>query len=66
MGKVNKKLTGKQLYIFIFLFLVYMVIPIILFSMYVNNEILLTIGFILFFIAFVLAMFAVFKSWFDK
>ncbi len=60
---MKKKIVGKQLYIYIFLFGVYVVVPIILFSMYVKNAVLMLIGFSLFFIVFVLAIFSTLKSW---
>jgi len=60
---MKKKITGKQLYIYIFLFGVYVVVPIILFSMYVKNTALMLIGFFLFLIVFVLAIFSIIKSW---
>ncbi len=62
---MSKKITGKQLYIYVFLFAVYIVIPIILFSMYIKNTALMLIGFFLFFVAFVLAVFSIIKSWRD-
>lgn len=63
---MSHKLTGKQLYIYIFLFQILAVVPIILFAMYIENITLMYIGIVLFFIGFILAVISVFKSMYDK
>jgi hypothetical protein len=59
----NKKPSGKDIYVYIFLFWTLVVIPSLLLSMYVKNVALMLLGFLAIGACLVLAIFSIVKSW---
>ena len=65
MKKISK-MTGKQLYLYIFIFWVYVAMPIFILANFVENKLLMILGYFIISILFILAVLSVIKSWNDK